>query len=306
MIITGGELLVEFVSHAPGCGLARTVAFSGPYPSGAPAIFADQAARVGADVQLFGCVGRDPFGDLLVNRLKTDRVDVRQIARSTGRTTGTAFVSYHPDGSRVFVFHLDGTAADQIEVPPVIMPGALLHVSGASLGNRCLRTVILKAVDQARTVGHVSYDPNIRPELMQDPLIRSCIDQIVAASDILLPSQEDLEALYPGTTPEAFIREMLGAGKKAVVVKRGAMGAIGSNGGPLITVPPLLVNEVDPTGAGDCFCGTLLGLLDQGQDFEYALRAANVAGALHVTRRGPMEWNPTLADIRPYLEPAGV
>lgn len=177
MIITGGELLVEFVSHAPGCGLARTVAFSGPYPSGAPAIFADQAARVGADVQLFGCVGHDPFGDLLVNRLKTDRVDVRQIARSTGRTTGTAFVSYHPDGSRVFVFHLDGTAADQIEVPPVIMPGALLHVSGASLGNPRLRAVILEAVDQARTVGHVSFDPNIRPELMQDPSIRPCIDQ---------------------------------------------------------------------------------------------------------------------------------
>jgi fructokinase len=306
MIIAGGELLVEFVSHELGCGLARTVSFSGPYPSGAPAIFADQAARVGADVQLFGCIGRDPFGDLLINRLKTDRVDVHQIARSTDRTTGTAFVSYHTDGSRVFVFHLDGTAADQIEAAPVILPGTLLHVSGASLGNPRLRAVILEAVDQAQTMGRVSYDPNIRPELMQDPSIRPCIDQIMGASDVLLPSREDLEALYPGTTPEAFIRDMLGAGKKAVVVKRGAMGAIGSNGGPLITVPPHLVDEVDPTGAGDCFCGTLLGLLDQGQAFEYALRAANVAGALHVTRRGPMEWNPTLADLRPHLEPAGV
>ena len=85
-------------------------------------------------------------------------------------------------------------------------------------------------------------------------------------------------------------------------MKQGARGVIGSDGTSLIRLPALAVDEVDPTGAGDCFCGTLIGLLDQGYPFKEALAAANIAGALHVTQRGPMEWNPTLSEIQEHLE----
>ena len=91
-------------------------------------------------------------------------------------------------------------------------------------------------------------------------------------------------------------------GKKIVVVKQGVKGVLGSDGSDLIHVRPHAVKEVDPTGAGDCFCGTLIGLLDQNKTFREALVSANMAGALHVTRRGPMEWNPTLTEVRKHLE----
>lgn len=305
MIITAGELLVEFVSHETGCGLAKTTNFSGPYPSGAPAIFVDQAARVGAKSAIVGCVGKDPFGDLLVKRLTADGVSTKYVKRSPDKTTGTAFVSYFDDGTRTFVFHLDGTAADEISEIPTLTASDILHVSGASLGSETIRRVIMGLVEQAKSCCKISYDPNIRPELYGDVSIRSCIDEIVEASDYLLPSVSDLKVLFPESTPEAFIKDMLARGKSAIVVKRGTHGAIGSCGNGLIIADQIKVGEVDPTGAGDCFCGTFVGLIDQDYSFDEALNAANVAGALHVSQRGPMEWNPSFQEIQNHLEIVG-
>ena len=302
MIYTAGEMLAEFVSHEIGCNLRKTTTFSGPYPSGAPAIFIDQVARVGGTAAVIGSVGNDPFGDMLRQRLATDGVDTTHLHTSATHTTGTAFVSYFEDGSRTFVFHMDGTAADDFAVIPTLPNGSTLHVSGASLGNPNIRAMIEELLAQMQGTGTVSYDPNIRPELMRDPSVRQTIDHIVSRCDIFLPSDSDIAALYPDKKPETVINDLLETGKKIVVVKQGARGVIGSDGTALIRLPALAVDEVDPTGAGDCFCGTLIGLLDQGHSFKEALAAANIAGALHVTQRGPMEWNPTLSEIQKHLE----
>jgi fructokinase len=69
-----------------------------------------------------------------------------------------------------------------------------------------------------------------------------------------------------------------------------------------VDLPGHAVTEVDPTGAGDCFCGVLVGLLAAGHDLREAARLANAAGALSVTHRGPMEGARPLAEIRHFLE----
>ncbi len=60
-----GELLVEFLSKNANQGFTQPGEFTGPYPSGAPAIFAAQVARLGFTSTLFGCVGNDDFGALI-------------------------------------------------------------------------------------------------------------------------------------------------------------------------------------------------------------------------------------------------
>ncbi len=302
MIYTTGEMLAEFVSHELSCKLEKTTDFSGPYPSGAPAIFIDQVARVGGRAAVIGSVGEDPFGRMIRERLSADGVDITHLAMSSKKTTGTAFVSYFESGERIFVFHMDGTAADDFQSAPSLPDGSTLHISGASLGNPRIRAVVENLVEQVRETGTISYDPNIRPELMKDPCVRTFIDQVVQDCDILLPSDADIDFLFPGQTPEQVIDTALTDGKKIVVVKRGSQGVVGSDGTDLVRLPAHSVGEVDPTGAGDCFCGALIGLLDQGQTFREALIAANMAGALHVTRRGPMEWNPTFSEIQQHLE----
>ncbi len=99
-IATLSELLVEFLAKK------RTVDFPhrgilGPYPSGAPAIFADQVAKLGFRSLLFSCVGNDAFGVMNITRLSRDGVNVQGISVLPNATTGSAFVSYRSRPSEI-------------------------------------------------------------------------------------------------------------------------------------------------------------------------------------------------------------
>lgn len=303
-VVTVGEVLVEFVSHARGCGLGRIADYSGPYPSGAPAIFADQAARMGARSRLVGSVGDDGFGRAVLGRLRGDGVEVEAVAVHPRLPTGTAFVSYHEDGSRDFIFHLAGTAADALAAGPDMLPKGpvALHVSGASLGVPRLRAAIMGAVRAVSDAGGVvTCDPNARPELMRDDEARAALDEVVARAACLMPSTSDLGFLLPDLAEEAAVERLLASGARIVAVKRGAAGATVAADGERHDLAGHAVDEVDPTGAGDGFCGTFVGALTLGASPAEAARLANAAGAIAVTRRGPMEGNSGPDEIAAFL-----
>lgn len=303
-IATVGEILVEFVSHTTGCALERIGTFSGPYPSGAPAIFLDQAARMGAKTEMFGGIGDDGFGRAVLKRLKDDGVGTSGISTIMGRSTGTAFVSYYGDGSRDFIFHLADTAADSFSISLGSLPDApiLLHVSAASLGSAPLRKLIMSTVRHVlQKGGSICCDPNARPELMKDDEARKALGEVIEQSHILMPSTSDLEFLYPNLEEDAAVNRLLQSGAGIIVIKRGAKGATVVGNGERLDLPGHMVEELDPTGAGDCFCGTFVSLLTQGASLADAGRMANAAGAIAVTRRGPMEGNSTPQEINDFL-----
>lgn len=304
IITTAGEILVEFVSHQKNCGLSKVVPYSGPYPSGAPAIFLDQAARMGARTRLFGGVGDDGFGRSVLNRLESDGVDIAGVTVTPGMSTGVAFVSYYDDGRRDFIFHLTNTAADHFTVPDTLADAdrTWLHVSAASLGNAALRKAIMALVAQVDAAGgRITCDPNARPELMRDPAASEALRDVMARSHVLLPSTSDLNFLLPGLPEEDAVDQMLAAKAEIIVLKRGAKGATVIHDGQRHDLPGHTVAEIDPTGAGDCFCGTFVGLLAQGASVPEAATRANAAGAIAVTRRGPMEGNSTPMEITEFL-----
>lgn len=303
-IVTVGETLVEFVSHEKNCALEQIAAYSGPYPSGAPAIFLDQAARMGAATQMIGGVGADGFGRCILRRLQEDGVGTDGITVSEGQSTGTAFVSYYDSGDRDFIFHIAGTAADSFQVPHNILTPAqtILHVSASSLGAASMRDKIMDAVRRvADGRGVISCDPNARPELMRDPVTRDAMFEVMERSSILLPSTSDLDFLYPDLSEDAAVDKLLAANADIVAVKRGAAGVTIVGRGERHDFAGHSVTEVDPTGAGDCFCGTFVSLISQGVSLYDAGLQANAAGAIAVTRRGPMEGNSSPAEIDQFL-----
>lgn len=305
IIITVGEILVEFVSHKRNCCLEEVAEYSGPYPSGAPAIFLDQAARMGANTEMFGGVGSDGFGRSVLARLEDDRVGTKGICQSSNLSTGVAFVSYYDDGSRDFIFHLTNTAADNFDVnfDGLELDRVWLHVSAASLGNDRLRAEIMKSINLVSAAGgKITCDPNARPELMRDSEASKALAEVIARSTILLPSTSDLAFLYPNLSENQAIETMLKSEAEIVVLKRGSLGATVVHGEKRYDYPGHSVTEVDPTGAGDCFCGTFVALVAQGFDVSVAGRIANAAGAIAVTRRGPMEGNSSFEEIKNFLE----
>ncbi|MEO9898333.1 MAG: sugar kinase [Paracoccaceae bacterium] len=304
-IVTVGEILVEFVSHTKNCGLKQISEYSGPYPSGAPAIFLDQVARMGAPTEMIGGVGDDGFGQTVLNRLNADGVGTRGVTVNTDHSTGVAFVSYYDDGSRDFIFHLTNTASDHFEVPQTLLDPAntVLHVSASSLGNAAMRDMImttLRTVDSAG--GKISCDPNARPELMRDTAVRDAMTEAMEKSTYLMPSTSDLDFLFPDMSEDAAIEQLLMSKAEVIVIKRGALGATVVSGNERHDFTGHRVEEVDPTGAGDCFGGTFIGLLAQGATLKNAGAQANAAGALAVTHRGPMEGNSSPAELAKFLE----
>lgn len=153
---------------------------------------------------------------------------------------------------------------------------------------------VVAAVLKLRERGTVSYDPNIRPALMESPeAVRGRIEELIGLADVVKASDEDIEWLYGDLPLEQVIDDWRGRGPKLVVVTRGPWGAIAALTAEreLIQMDQLPVTVADTVGAGDSFmAGLISGLVDA--DF-VGSRAA--AARLAVAR-----W----ADVRPALQRA--
>lgn len=305
--VTIGEILVEIVATSVGDGFRQPLTLTGPFPSGAPAIFIDQCARAGGEAGMIGAVGDDDFGRVNIERLARDGVDVSAVAVHPHYPTGSAFVRYRHDGSRDFVFNIARSAAACIEWTPateaLVNRAGHLHVMGTAMAAASSWACIERAAGVIRQRGGtISLDPNFRKELLSQGDIRKRLDSLVAMADLLLPSGEEL-ALIAGCGDEtAAVASLLGRGVAEVVVKRGAHGASWfGRGEQPVHARAFRVDEIDPTGAGDCFGGAYVACRRQGMSPAQALEYANAAGARNVTRRGPMEGAGTREELDAFI-----
>jgi sugar/nucleoside kinase (ribokinase family) len=306
-IISIGEALVEIMRPTVGQPLDRPGDFQGPFASGAPAIFAVAAARLGASVGFIGGVGDDAFGRLMRARLNAEGVDTAQMQVLPDHATAVAFVAYEPDGGREFVFHLRHTAAGALNAtqidPTYFVNADWLHLSGSTVVlNAATQAVCRCALDLTRSAGgRLSFDPNLRPELMPLEEARDVLAPYLETADLLTPTAAEARALTGAINDDIAAQALLMGRDRIVALKRGATGCTIFKQGKQFGVPGFSVDEVDPTGAGDCFNAAIIIGLEAGWTLEQVARFANAAGALAVTRRGPMEGAPTMPEVEAML-----
>jgi fructokinase len=100
--------------------------------------------------------------------------------------------------------------------------------------------------------GRVSFDPNVRPEVMSLDFIRGAINFVLKECDILLPSEADLRYFCGNLSEAEAVRQLLSKGTlERIVVKNAAQGCTYYDRVQSIRVSSFKVTEVDPTGAGD-------------------------------------------------------
>lgn len=294
-ILTIGEALVEIMRTGVDQPLDRPGPFTGPYPSGAPFIFAAQAARLGARVAAVGAVGADAFGQCLLSQLAQDGIDTTGVHVLDTHTTGVAFVAYKADGSRDFVFHVAQAAAGQLR--PDMLDAALftnlrcLHLMGSTLSiHQDALEMGLRALELAQAAGaRVCFDPNLRPQLMPPAQARQHFQPFLAAADVIIPTAQEAQLLTGQAALEDAVTALLdNHPERVVVVTQGAQGCTVYTTTTTIPVPGFQVTEVDPTGAGDCFDAGFLVQWLAGASLVQAARFANACGALAVTQQGPM------------------
>jgi sugar/nucleoside kinase (ribokinase family) len=305
-ILVIGEVLVEFIAHDPGMGFREPLTLSGPFPSGAPAIFIDQVAKLGQPCGIASCVGNDDFAHVNLDRLQRDGVDISAIGFHPRAATGSAFVRYRADGDRDFVFNLLASACGTIPRSPAvdtaIAEAGHLHVMGSSLYDPSITALTEDAIDAIKAAGGtVSFDPNLRKELAGAPGTRAALLRVLQRCDLFLPSGPELTLLTDAQDEQQAIEEILAMGVQAVVVKRGDEGADYHDAGQSLRAPAFPATEVDPTGAGDCFSATFVVSWLSGAEPRDALELASASGALAVQKRGPMEGTSTRAELAEFM-----
>lgn len=307
-LLTFGEALVEVMRSGVGQPLDRAGTFTGPYPSGAPFIFAAQAARLGMRVGVIGAVGADAFGECLRAQLRDDGIDARGLHVLPTHTTGVAFVAYNANGTRDFVFHARHAAAGQLS-PDMLDPTLFeelkcLHIMGSTLSmHHEAFEMGLRALALAQAAGaKISFDPNLRPQLMPNDQARERFAPFLEAADVLIPTADELRLLTGVNDLENAAQRLLDARpERVIVITQGADGCTVYSLAERIKMPGFVVEEIDPTGAGDCFDAGFLARWLKGDTLADAARYANACGALAVTQHGPMEGAKRSTEVEVFM-----
>ncbi|MDR2468697.1 MAG: sugar kinase [Spirochaetaceae bacterium] len=296
-IWTAGEIIVEIMRVKEDKPLDEEHTFRGPFPSGAPAIFISAAAQLGAQAKIWGGVGRDKFGDLLLRRLKADGVDVSDIQIAGEGATGTAFVAYQANGDREFIFHIDGTPSANIDFKENGQIPDFFHVMGCSLTvNSKMRSEIEHAVQYfAQNKAKISFDPNIRPSLLAGRSIMEIAGVVMEHCSVFLPGSDELMLFAGGADSTAGAAEALFQRfpkLEIIHVKKGKRGSQIITRSATVDIPIYQIEKtypiVDPTGSGDSFDAAFVTALAGGLELEKAGALAAKAGAINAAALGPM------------------
>jgi sugar/nucleoside kinase (ribokinase family) len=303
-VITIGEILAEILAERVNQDFSEPGTLLGPFPSGAPAIAIDQAALAGAKTAIVAKIGADDFGVLNKNRLRRDGVDVSRIIETADNVTGTAFVTYYSNGGRKFIFHFTHAACGELAPSDIqeelVKNIRCLHIMGCSVtGSPSLGETIMKAVRLAKKHGvTVSFDPNIRPELLKGKIM-DYYKELIDTADILLAGKSELAYLYLDI--ESAVTKLLEQRDRIIVIKDGAKNTYVYTRQEAFRVAAFPAIEVDSTGAGDSFDGAFLALFLGGAGIRTAAIYGNAAGAKAVGRKGPMEGNTGRAALEEFV-----
>ncbi len=283
-----GEALIDVVKHRGTTG----------HVGGSPLNVAVGLARLGRDVDFLTHIGDDDSGRRIAAYLKSSGVHLVPGSVSAARTPSSV-ATIGADGSAAYTFDLDW----QLSGTPEVAPPLLVHTGSIAAVREpgCLAVAAL--LDTYRVSATVSFDPNVRPSLIEDrDRARERIERFVERSDIVKVSDEDLRWIEPGREPQQTARAWLAAGPAIVAVTMGARGALALCAAGEASVAARPTRVVDTVGAGDAFTVGLLdalwglGLLGAEKraglariglgTLTAALHAATLSSALTVSRPG--------------------
>ena len=300
-ILALGEAMVEFNQTGADDGRLYLQGFGGDTSN-----FAVAAARQGGRAGYVSALGDDVYGAMLRAMWRAEGVDDSGVRSDADAFTAVYFVTHDAGGHR-FSFFRQGSAASRLSAAQLphaqIAAAQVLHVSGISMAiSDAAREACFAAIATARKAGvRVSFDTNHRPRLWPLALAQTTIAAAIAASDICLPSFDDLAILTGLDAPEAMVELCLRLGARVVALKHGAHGVWLAEGERRVRIPAHPCQPVDATGAGDAFGGAFVARLVAGDDLERAGRYAAAAAALSTEGYGAVAPIPHAARVRAAL-----
>jgi ribokinase len=269
------------------------------YPGGKGANQAYAAARLGAKTAMYGAVGHDVFGDLLLESLRQAGVNVSGVRR-TARATGSASIVVLPNGENSIL----------------IAPGANAAVDeswieGMAPALDCQPIVLCQLETPLPAVRALLLAASSRnARVILDPAPACALDsEMLSLADIVTPNQTECALLISRATQPPVSYEdareacllLHARGVRTAILKMGEAGCFVSGRGETFIVSAHSVKAVDTTAAGDTFNAGLAAALAEGQSLRAAVGLANAAAAISVTRAGAQASAPTRAEAEQLM-----
>ncbi|MDQ4036920.1 MAG: carbohydrate kinase [Actinomycetota bacterium] len=299
MLVVCGEAVLDLISDGSPTGYQAR-------PGGSPLNVAIGTARLGVPTLLLTRFGIGRFGQLLRAHAAAAGVSL-SLSVDADEPAMLAVVGLDESGTASYDFYVDGTAErgwQRHEFPdPLPEKSQALHVGSISSwlppAAGLLSELVVREYHRGTVL--ISFDPNLRPDLIRDAgHARACVEQVLLVAQLVKVSVEDLHWLYPRQDPDEAARRWANAGPALVVLTDGANGARAHRPGqPVHPVSARDVSVVDTVGAGDAFAaGLLAALADRGRlhrhglddlddaDLDAILGGAALVSALTCARAG--------------------
>jgi sugar/nucleoside kinase (ribokinase family) len=274
------DVVVRPVDGLPALGRTDRVEELHLLSGGCAANSAAVLAKLGGQVRLAAAIGRDAWGDAVMGDLRTTGVDVEAVTRLASVPTSAVVVLINDSGERSFIYREGGN--EQLEnrhvADAVLKSCRLIHVGGAM---KLLKLDLAELLGRAKSFGcttTLDTDWDVHGNWMSK--LRDSLPKI----DYLMTNEDEAAMLTGKTDPLQAAEDLLLRGPRAVIVKRGAEGALLAADGRITAFPAYRVAVRDTTAAGDAFAaGFLLGI-SLGRPLADAVRLAGAAGALCTTQ----------------------
>ena len=255
------------------------------------------AARAGGSVTFIACVGRDLFGDRALEGFSRDGIDVSCVMRHESAPSGVALIIVNDDGE------------NSIAVAPgangKLLPRDMERFGGTIRSAGILVMQLETPIESVGAAIEIASRAGVTVILNPAPAA-PVPSEILPYIDLLTPNEHEARVLTgievrDDSTARKAAAVLAGQGVKNVIITLGSQGAYVAGGACRELVPGFTVRAVDTTGAGDVFNGSLAVALGEGKPLRDAVRFANAAAAISVTRLGAQPSIPTRDEIDKFL-----
>lgn len=250
-------------------------------------------SKLGVETSLFGCLGKDTYGDALLKNLSSFQVHCEKVLRKDC-DSGVAYIM------------LEGSGENRI----IVNPGANEQITSDDIREKA-RPLIEKAdlvlIQLEIPLDCISEIVAVCAELGKKLIvdagpIRGCRAERLTGAYCVSPNRSELGALLGKSieTDEDVLQgaqKLIAMGAGSVLVKLGAHGSLYADRNNVMKAPAIPVHVVDTTGAGDSFTAGYACMIMEGKTVPEAMEFANRCGALAVTKMGACPSMPTRENV---------
>ena len=295
-ILCVGEALVDFIGHQQGVNINQTRDYH-RYLGGSPTNVAMNTSRLGLKSALVATIGKDGFGEYILQRLKEVNINVNNILALETEPTSTIFVSRSTDTPDFVAYRKSDfiITEKQIELK-TLQKTKIFHTTCFALSKNPARDTILKKAKEAVNAGcKLSIDVNFSEKIWPDrALAVEVIKEYCSYNPLVKISEDDMERLFNTKKSHKEIFDFFhNSGVEIVCLTLGEKGVVLSQKGKSeISLPAIDIKKVmDATGAGDAFWSGFLFAYIKKNSMEDSLKIALKLAALKLQNVGRLPDN---------------